>query len=219
MNIRVQERLIFGMDLRRCFAAPRVPLLTILACAGILLVVQRGDVPPLVVVWIVALSGLDGQFNNILYRSPSELEALTLLPVSWRGIVLAKNCATICASLALSLLMSLAILHFSPRLPDGRQLLGASLFIWTVLFPLLMLGNLRSVQEPRKDTGGTADALIQAAGMAVVVLVCSTPYIILYTLTDDIPVTIAYGGIMATAWYVRSVPRTAARAEQLLRAS
>ncbi len=219
MTFGKQERLVFAMDLRRCFAAARIPVLSMLACAGVLLVVQRSDLPPLVAVCIIALSGLDGQFNNIFYRSHSELEALSLFPISWRGIVVAKNCATICAALLLSVLMSLAILYFSPRQPDGAQFLGASLFVWTVVFPLLIIGNLRSVQEPRKETAGTGDALIQAAGMAVLVLVCSFPYIILYTLTDDIPVTIAYGAFMAIVWLIRSVPRTAVRAEQLLASS
>lgn len=216
MTFGKQERLMFAMDLQRCFAVPRIPVLSILACAGVLLVVQRSDLPPLVVVWIIALSGLDGQFNNLFYRSPSELEALSLLPVSWSGIVLAKNCATLSAALLLSVIMSMAILYFSPRQPDAAQCGGAALYIWTVVFPLLIIGNLRSVQEAKKETGGTGDALIQAGGMAVLVLVCSFPYIILYTLIDDIPATIVYGAIMAIAWLGRSIPRTATRAERLL---
>jgi len=219
MTFGKQERVIFAMDLRRCFAADRVPVLSILACAGILLVAQRGGPPPLVAVWIVALSGLDAQFNNLLNRSPSELEALSLLPVSWRGIVLAKNLATLCAAVVLSAIMSMAILYFSPRQPDPAQFTGGGLFIWTVMFPLLMIGNLRSVQEPRKETGGTGDALIQAAGMAILVLVCSLPYVVIYTLADNIPLTIAYGAIMLIAWLVRSVRGTAARAERLLASS
>ena len=216
MTFGRQERLILSMDLRRCFSAPRIPVLAILACAGVLLAVQRSDLPPLVAIWIVALSGLDGQFNNILYRSPSELEALSLLPVSWRGIVVAKNFAAICAALLLAAIIAMAILYFAPRQPDPGQFADAALYVWTVIFPLLIIGNLRSVQEPKKETGGTGDALIQAGGMAVLVIICSFPYVILYTLTDDIPVTIAYGGVMAAAWLGRSVPRTAARAEQLL---
>ena len=216
MTFGIRERTIFGMDFRRSFSAPRVPVFAVLACSGILLVVQRGGFPPLVAVWIVTLSALDVQFNNLFYRSASELEALTLLPVSWRGVVTAKNFATLGAAVVLGGAMSMVILYFSPRQPDAVQFGAGMLYAWTLVFPLLIIGNLRSVQEPKKGALRTADALIQSSGMFLLVVACSLPYVILYTVADSAAATIVYGGVAVYFWYRRSIPRTAARAEQLM---
>ena len=218
MTFGPRERLIVGADLHTCFAARRVPVIALLLCGGVLLVVQRGDVPPLVAAWIVAFSALDRQFNNILYRSPGELEALTLFPLHWRGVIFAKNLASALAAAVLFVIASMCILYFSPHQPGPAQFAAALLFAWTELFPLLMIGNLRSVQEPLRAWGGTGDDLLQAAGMAVLVLLCAIPYILLYTLGDNPFAALLYGAIMAAAWYTRSLPFTASRAQRLLTA-
>jgi hypothetical protein len=216
MIMGARGRLILATDFRTSFAPRRVPVLALLVCGGMLLVVQRGDVPPLLAAWIVAFSALDRQFNNILYRSPGELEALTLFPLSWRGVILAKNLATVCAAVLLFIIASMCILYFAPQQPGLSQFAAAGLFAWTEVFPLLIIGNLRSVQEPGKATQGTGDDLIQAAGMAVLVLISAVPYILLCTIGDQPLAALLYGAILAVVWYRRSLPGTASRAQNLL---
>jgi len=204
---------MFLADLRQCFSLRRLPVYAVFAAAGIILVVQRGGIPPLIVVWIITLAALEFQFNNILYHTPAELEALTLLPVRWEGIIGAKNLATITASILTGIGMAATILFFSPYAPGGAACLDAALFFWSVIFPLLIIGNLRSVQEARKDVGRTGNALIQAAGMAIF---CALPYVVLTVLAGSRIGTFLLGAAAAYSWMRWSVPHTAGRAKHLL---
>jgi hypothetical protein len=205
--------MIYTMDLRRCFGPRHLPTYAVMTAAGVLLVVQRGDLSPCISAMIVTLSALEFQFNNLLYRSPSELEALTLLPVSWKEVILAKNLATITAVLALSIVTTVCLLFFSPRSPDVAQYLDALLFVWTVIFPLLCLGNLRSAEEPR--TGG-GNGLILAAGMVLVVCVCAIPYVILRTFAGSPLACVIEGAACGWFWLRRSIPSTAIAAQHIL---
>jgi hypothetical protein len=213
MNSREKGRMIYTMDLRRCFGSRHLPTYAVMTAAGVLLVVQRGDLSPCISAMIVTLSALEFQFNNLLYRSPSELEALTILPVSWKEVILAKNLATITAVLALSIVTTVCLLFFSPRSPDAAQYLDALLFVWTVIFPLLCLGNLRSVEEPR--TGG-GSGLILAAGMVLVVCVCAIPYVILRTFAGSPLACVIEGAAGGWFWLRRSIPSTAKAAQHTL---
>jgi hypothetical protein len=215
MNSREKGRMIYTMDLRRCFGPRHLPTYAVMTVAGVLLVVQRGDLSPCISAMIVTLSALEFQFNNLLYRSPSELEALTILPVSWKEVILAKNLATITAVLALGIVTTVCLLFFSPRSPDAAQYLDALLFVWTVIFPLLCLGNLRSVEEPRRG-GRAGNGLILAAGMALVVCVCAIPYVILRTFAGSSLACIIGGAAGGWFWLRRSIPSTAKAAEHTL---
>jgi hypothetical protein len=83
---------------------------------------------------------------------------------------------------------------------------------WTLLFPLLIVGNLRSIQEPRRGEMPPGRAVLLGAGMLLFAALCSIPYIVLTTLGDSEALSAAYGAAAAVIWWRWSIPRTALRA-------
>ncbi|MEW6510248.1 MAG: hypothetical protein AB1428_04750 [Bacteroidota bacterium] len=213
---RWKELALFQTDMRQCFSLRRVPVYATFTVAGIMLVAQRGDLPPLGAICLVTLSALEAQFNNILYHSHAELDALTILPLDWQRVIIAKNLSTAVATGLLGGMMATSILYFSPAHIGDREVSDAALFLWSIFFPLLIIGNLRSVQEPRSQRDHTREALVQTAGMALLVVILSIPYVLLNTLVASPVVTFCYCAATTFAWIRWSVPHTAARAAHLL---
>lgn len=206
--------ILLRMELRQAFAAKRIPLFALLALVGILLLVQEGELPPLIILLVVTLGGMESQFTNIFFRSPHELEALSIFPLRWSRIVLIKNVAALIVTMIVWTMMAMATLYFSPkdiRLADlGNALLCAS----TIVFPLLHIGNIESLQAPRRNAAWKIDDLVQAAGMMLFVVILFLPYMILVPLLSLHALCIVYAILSAVHWYWRSVPTTAARVER-----
>lgn len=206
--------ILLRMELRQAFAAKRIPLFALLALVGILLLVQEGELPPLIILLVVTLGGMESQFTNIFFRSPHELEALSIFPLRWSRIVLIKNVAALIVTMIVWTMMAMATLYFSPkhiRLADlGNALLCAS----TIVFPLLQIGNIESLQAPRRNAAWKIDDLVQAAGMMLFVVILFLPYMILVPLLSLHALCIVYAILSAVHWYWRSIPTTAARVER-----
>jgi hypothetical protein len=211
MTFGRREELIARADLRHCFSLRRVPVFAALAAAGILLIVQRGDLPPLIVVCATALCALERQFNAIFSRTPGELSALTLLPVDWEGVVIAKNLATLAALPATALALASVMLYFSPRPADLAGAVDALEYVWSLFFTLLVIGNLRSSQDPRPAPGEIRNAFIQAGGMILILIVCSLPYIFFHVLGGNSAGAILTGLAGGIYWFRHSIPATARR--------
>ncbi|MBX2992503.1 MAG: hypothetical protein KF749_15225 [Bacteroidetes bacterium] len=209
-----REKLIFVMELRQCFSAKRIPVFVLLMLAAIFLVVQESEVSPLVVVFLTVFAILEWQFNNILFRSPHELEALSLFPVSWRRIVLVKNLATILLTGIVTILVSITVLYFSPKPFDIRHIHESFLYASTIIFPLLHVGNTESLRSPRKSGRWHIDDLVQAVGMLLFVVVLSLPYIVLTVIVRLPILNVLYATGMAWYWYRYSLPNIALKIEQ-----
>jgi hypothetical protein len=200
-------------DFRQCFRPEILLPLAFLVPVGIVASVTRGDLSPATVVVLVSFGVLDRQFNALLSRSTSEWEALTLLPVPWGEIVLGKNIATIAAWLFLVPVVGSVILYFPVHFPPADEFRRGALLAWTVIFPLLIVGNIRSIQEPRREPDSIARTIIMAAGMSIFAILCTVPYILLTTLGGSEPLSVLYGALGALVWWRWSVPNTALRAQ------
>jgi len=216
MTFGRRELLLFFSDFHHSFSSARIPLFVVFAATGIAVVVQRGDLPALIAVVIVSLGTLDSQFNNVLYRSPGELDALTLYPLDWEGLIVARNLATVSAAVVTTGVMSMSVMYFSPQRAGLPEVLEMATYFSTVLFPLLIIGNLRSVQEPRPSMGTTRDHIVQGTGMVLLTLVLSLPYIVFHNLVQSSIASVVYGALGAFAWWRYSVPHTASLSQTLL---
>jgi hypothetical protein len=105
--------------------------------------------------------------------------------------------------------MATIILYFAPHFPDAREIVGAVIIIVTMLFPLLIVGNLRSIQEPRTSRTSFGEGLVLALGMVAFASVCAIPAIIMTTVGGSIIASTVYASIVAGIWFGWSVPRTA----------
>ncbi len=204
-----RERLLFKMEFQQCFSARRLPVFIALGLIGIFVVVQESELSPLVTVFLVVFAILESQYNNIFFRSPHELEALSLFPISWQRLILVKNLATIALTALLTIITAMEILYFSPNPVETSLIVEALLYSATIIFPLLHVGNIESVRAPRRSGGWQSDDLVQAAGMFLFVAALSIPYVF-FTVVLRLPLfNILYAGAVAWLWYSKSVPNTA----------
>jgi hypothetical protein len=201
-----RERELFTMEIGQSFSWTRLPLAVMLTLGGIWLVVQRGELSPFVTILLVVFAVQDEQFNNFLYRSPNEFEALRMFVLPWRRVVLVKNLAALTTTFLLFWLIAASVMFFSPVPPSLLAWGEATVYGVTIIFPLLCLGNVRSVQEPRRDRGRLAAAAGEALGVVVIVLVLSIPFVLFSTVLHAPEAALAYAAAGMIAWIRFSIP-------------
>lgn len=204
-------RMTIGMELRQAVLQTRALHFMPLAIGGILLCVWQFTASPLLPVVIVVTATLEPQCANILFRSPREFEALCMTPVDWRAIVRAKNLATLLLIPGVTVVAGAVILYFSPvavHLADWARMV---LYWWTVVFPLLHLGNMRSLEVPRRQTGWRTDDLAGAIIALINLSVLSVPFWLFSQLPGEAVLSLCYGAAMGIVWIRYSVPHTASR--------
>jgi hypothetical protein len=201
---------LFRAEVRRFANNPANLKLFLLLPPAVILSLWPYTGSPFVSVFLLTFATLEPQFNNIFFRSEREFEALVVLPVDWATVILAKNLATITLTIAVAACAGGVLGYFSP-LPMGpggwRE---AFLYMLSVIFPLLMLGNLHSVQHPRRKVGlglgDVAEALLMLLGMAV----CSIPFLALRGTEHPALYLLIYSALSAGLWRWGSIPRSAA---------
>jgi hypothetical protein len=203
-------RPLFAAELREFRFHPRALHLLPAAVAGIVATAWTTGVAPILLPAVMAaFAALEPQYNNMLARHPHEREALALLPVSWEAVVRAKNCAAIVLTLAVYLTMLCTFMEFSSRPVDAGILVQSAALLWSVMFPLLILGNATSVRRVRRECGLRMDDVYEALWMLVTLLVAAVPYLFLAVAAPG--VLLAYGAVLCAVWLRVSIPGTARR--------
>jgi hypothetical protein len=155
------------------------------------------------------LLGLEPKFNNVLFQSPNEGEALLLFPSRWRNVVAAKNSVALILTLLLFLLYGLSIGYFAPSPVDLIEWKTGLLYLFTVVFPLLHFGNFQSVQHPRRRIGWSLGDLAEGCLFLIMAGICSIPFAIFVQTEAATALCLAYGTVGGLFWWKVSLPRTA----------
>ncbi len=158
-----------------------------------------------------ALILLEPRFNNLLFTTPADGEALSLFPSRWRTVVFAKNLATGILLYVLVALLAIPVGFFGVPI-SGSEWLQAELYLLTVLFPLLHAGNLHALQHPRRRVGWSLGDLADVLILLITAGVASIPYAVFSTLASPALWCILYAAGSAWIWWRFSLPR----AERLL---
>jgi hypothetical protein len=204
-------RRIIGTEIAQFLIAPRGLHALPLLCAGTLAISLQYSPPPLLAAVIVGLAALEPQFNNILYRTPGEFPAMSLLPADQGRIVAAKNIATLILSGLIVPACATVLLFFSRSPAAAGDITDAILFQFSLVFPLLHSGNSRSLQYPRRNTGWQTDDLVEGSGFLLTMAAFSIPYLLLVTAWGQRPLCALYALATAMYWWRRSIPSTATR--------
>ena len=166
---------------------------------------------PLYPMFLCVFAGLEPQFNNILYRTPREFDAMSLLPVDWRVVVAAKNAAAVVTLVGTMIPCTAVLAYFSPLPLAARDLAAGFIHVLSMVFPLLILGNLHSVEHPRRIVGVGPGDIAEAVLMILGVAAASIPFLL--AAGTDLP--LLWTGLWTLAgalvWWTWSIPRTAAR--------
>ena len=205
-----REQLLLKSEIKMYFLQRRALHFVPLLIGGVFLMAWIYPVgSPFLPVIIVVILGLELQFNNIFFRTPQELEAMSLLPIAWERIVLVKNVATISLTVMCLLLTTLTLLYFSPDVISVESVWDAVCYVSTVLFPLLHFGNEQSVQRPRRESGLLLADVIEATWMAINLFLVSIPAYVFIEGLRMPELCLAYGFLTAFYWYRVSIRKTA----------
>lgn len=203
------ERRLLTTELRQFMIAPRSLHLVPLLGAGILAVSWQFPPPPLLTAVIAGFAALEPQFDSILFRTPLEFQAMSLLPVNQEHIIRAKNLATIILAVCTAVIAASVFVFFSNTPVLWSDAGRAALLFLSLAFPLLHSGNRRSLQVPRRTTGWQTDDLIEGVGFLVTMAVLSLPYLLLVAALEQPLLCLLYTVIAAAYWWKRSIPATA----------
>lgn len=206
--INHQERVLIATEIRQFFLHPRSLHFIPLTVAGILLVFWPYVSSPFVAVLVVVLSGLEPQFNNILFRTPHELESLTVLPIAWQQVIRAKNFATLVLVIVIFPVVAATILYFSPTPATLVGLSSTVLYTITVLFPLIHIGNVRSVQHPRRATGWQFDDIAGIVELLISTAILSIPFLIFVNALNTPALCVVYSIGTIIFWWRYSIRKT-----------
>jgi len=208
--VRPGEWILFEMEVKGLFLHPRGMHLIALTFAGIFLSAWVYPVAsPFVPVVLTVFTALEPQFNNILFRTPREFESMSVFPVSWERVVLVKNAAAMALTAGCLVIASMTMLYFSPAVPNRGDLFYAILYVSTVMFPLIHLGNMNSARHPRRECGLRIADLIEALWQVVTLGLVSIPFFVLTGLFASPILCLAYAAATAAFWYHGSIRRTA----------
>jgi hypothetical protein len=160
-------------------------------------------------VLIALFAGLEPQFNNILFRTPLEFEALSILPIEWQRIVKAKNLATMLLVVVMFPIVAATLLYFSPSPVTLERTGEAGLYILAVVFPLMHVGNVRSVRHPRRESGWQIDDVAGMVELLISMAILSIPYLIFVEAMETPLLCIVYFIATAVFWWRYSIRKTA----------
>ncbi len=164
--------------------------------------------PTFVPVVVVVFGGLEPQYNNIFFRSPLELESLVVLAADWRRVIILKNVTTLILTAAAFVAVTATLFFFSPEVYLRQCLEDAILFSFTVVFPLLHIGNFRSVRESRRDAGWETNDFIELLYMLGALLLAGIPYALFIAVWKMPVLCVVYGIATGIYWFRVSIPRT-----------
>lgn len=177
--------------------------------AGVLLVLWPYFSSPFGAVFIVLFAGLEPQFANIFFRTHHELELLSLLPMGWQRIVKAKNLATILVLFIMVPIVCATLLYFSPSHLSLDQAGAAILYLSTILFPIIHVGNMRSVQHPRRESGWQIDDLAGMVELLISIGILSIPYLVVVEVFEIPALCLVYFAATVVFWWRYSMKKTA----------
>lgn len=204
-----RERLLISTEIRQFFVHRRSMHFIPLILVGIFLAQWPYWESALAVVILVVAAGLEPQFNNILFRTPSELESLSVLPFPWTSVVRAKNIAAILLFLMMLPIVAAVILYFPVTPVTPGQSLTAAWYVATIIFPLIHIGNLRSVTNPRRESGWRFDDMSGAVELLLTLAVLSLPFAIIVELLDMPALCLLYFAATFIFWWRHSLVHTA----------
>ena len=210
-----KELLVFQLEIRHLFShSCRFHFIPLLAVGVFFIAWIYPIASPFVPVMLVVLCGLELQFNNLLFRTATEFETYLLFPISWRRVILMKNLATIALTFLLFALNSMTLLYFSPEAIILVDVRDALLYLATIIFPMLQIGNAQSVRHPRRISGLQINDLIEAIWMLLNVAIVSVPYYLFMKLIEYPFLCIVYGAITMVVWRRFSIDKTAEYVEK-----
>jgi len=205
---------VIDAEIRMFFVQARsliaVPVLLASAFVSLWPYISNWFIPVIIGTFII----LEPSFNNILFRSPREFELLAIAPVRWTTVVASKNCGTIMLAVAVTLSLGVPTAYMLLDPPTFGETIQAGEIFLATLFPMIMAGNVRSVQTPRRRVGASLADAAETVITIVILGVVSLPYLFIKAISDVWWIIPLYVVLNVALWIGVSIPATARAVER-----
>jgi hypothetical protein len=154
------------------------------------------------------------RITNTLFHQEQEFLQLQVLAVNWTRVVVTKNLATMMVWLGTCTVLCVPNMYFAVQPPGSADVAGFGLYTATIIFPLLIFGNSRSIESPQRSASSGFPELAGSVLALIALAIVSVPYLVLSALDAPWFLATLYAVATAVLWRRGSVPRTAGYIQQ-----
>ena len=164
---------------------------------------------PLFYIFVLGFASLEGLYMNAFFRLPNELERMMLFPISWHRIIIAKATSTFVLTVPFLLLSGVLISYAAVGLPALQILWDGLLLLLSVSFSMVSLGQILSIQYPRRKLFFNFDEAPYFLFQLVALAISCLPYLVLKVSLESDIACLLYAVLSGVVWYFVVVPRLA----------
>jgi hypothetical protein len=158
---------------------------------------------------LATLISLEPFYNNMLNIWPGQMTTGGLFPTGWEPALRRRNIAVVIATWGVLAHFTVLIAYVQP-VPVAPESIGTfALYLASIQFPLLMIGNSFSWQQIRGRTGWGLEDAAAALTMLIGGAITSIPFLVGTGIPGDSLILILYTAVTGALWWFRSIPRTA----------
>jgi hypothetical protein len=158
---------------------------------------------------IATMIVLEPCYNNALNMWAGQMTAGAVYPADWIRTLRRRNTVQITLTWGVATLFIALVSYVQPEPPPLQQIGAFALYLASVQFPLLMLGNSFSWQQVRGRSGWVLEDAATALIMLVAGGLVSLPWFLVSGARGGLIMLLFYIAGTAVAWWTYAVPRTA----------
>jgi hypothetical protein len=164
---------------------------------------------PFIPAAIATMIVLEPCYNNALNMWAGQMTAGAVHPADWIRTLRRRNAVQIVLTWGVAALFTALVSFVQPEPPQLQQIGAFALYLASVQFPLLMLGNSFSWQQIRGRSGWGLEDAATALIMLVAGGIVSLPWLLISGAQGKNFVLVLYIAGTAVAWWMYAIPRTA----------
>ncbi len=158
---------------------------------------------------IATLLALEPFYNNGLDLWCGQLTAGVVLPADAVRMMRMRNIGVIILTWSCAAFFAALVAFVQPEPPAMRDLGTFALYLLSIQFPLLIVGNDLSWQQIRPVSRWTLEDAAAALIMTAAAGVLSLPYILIIGMPGDVIILLGYAACTAALWWTVALRRTA----------
>lgn len=168
----------------------------------------------LLYIFVLGFLTLEGVYTNAFFRLPNELERMSLFPISWRKIIVAKGVSTVLFTLPFVVLCAVVVSYASVIPPPSDSLWEGILFMLSATFPMLTFGGFLSLDYPTRRVSLNFDEAPYLVFQLIALGVSSLPFLVLKVGFGSDTACLLFSVLAAITWYFGIVPHLAVILEE-----
>jgi hypothetical protein len=204
----MHEPRLIGLELRGMIAAKHLLRLIPLGILAPLLSLWPYFGSPFVPAAVATLLALEPFYNNGANLWKGQLTAGVVLPSSFERMLRRRNIAVAILTWCCMGFFGIIVAYVQPEPIATPAIAAFAMYIVTIQFPLLMIGNSLSWQQVRPRSRWSLEDAAAAIIMLVGALMASLPFLFITGTGGDTLILTVYSAVMGVSWWRWSIPHT-----------